>query len=396
MGNKVLNISAVILAAGSGTRMGADLTKQRMDILGKSVLLHSLIAFDRCEMVRDIVIVTRADEVEFSRETALGISKPVKIVVGGSTRSESARIGFSSLEQDTDFVAIHDAARCLITPDAICEVISRAIECGAATAAAPVTDTVKRVSEKGTILSTVPRNELWAASTPQVFKTDIYASALNSGDIDATDDNMLVENIGVEIACVDVGRENIKITRADDIKYAEYILSERQERRSSGGRMTDLRIGHGYDVHRLGSGRKLILGGVDIPSSLGLIGHSDADVLVHALMDAMLGALALGDIGRHFPDTAEEYKGISSLELLRRVKLLISREGYSVVNVDITVVLQAPKIAGYICEMTENVARILEIPIQSVNIKATTEEHLGFTGRSEGVSAHAVVLLKKG
>lgn len=159
--------------------------------------------------------------------------------------------------------------------------------------------------------------------------------------------------------------------------------------------MTNLRIGHGYDVHRLGKGRRLIIGGVDIPYELGLVGHSDADVLVHAIMDALLGAAALGDIGKHFPDTDGEYEGISSLELLGRVKRILDEKALSVVNVDATVVLQRPKIAEYIKEMTENVSAVLALPSDCVNIKATTEEHLGFTGRGEGVSAHAVALLEK-
>ena len=158
--------------------------------------------------------------------------------------------------------------------------------------------------------------------------------------------------------------------------------------------MCNFRVGHGYDVHRLKEGRKLILGGVDIPYSLGLDGHSDADVLFHAIMDAAIGALGLGDIGRHFPDTSDEFKGISSFLLLKRVKALIDERGARVVNVDSTLVLQRPKIAPYIAKMALNIAEALEIEVDSVNVKATTEEHLGFTGRGEGISAHAVVLLE--
>lgn len=156
-----------------------------------------------------------------------------------------------------------------------------------------------------------------------------------------------------------------------------------------------IRIGHGYDVHRLVEGRALIIGGVDIPHSLGLLGHSDADVLLHAISDSLLGAAALGDIGKHFPDTDERYKGISSLLLLSRVKELLFEKGYSVVNVDATIIAQAPKLAPYIPEMVANIAKTLSVPIDSVNVKATTEEKLGFTGRYEGISAHSVCIIEK-
>ena len=159
--------------------------------------------------------------------------------------------------------------------------------------------------------------------------------------------------------------------------------------------MTNLRIGHGYDVHKLVEGRRLILGGVDIPHTVGLLGHSDADVLLHAIMDAIIGALALGDIGRHFPDSSSEYKDISSMLLLSKVSKLMADMGYCVVNIDATIIAQKPKLAAFIPQMAENVASMLECPIDSINIKATTEEHLGFTGREEGISAHAVVLLEK-
>ena len=158
--------------------------------------------------------------------------------------------------------------------------------------------------------------------------------------------------------------------------------------------MFDYRIGHGYDVHKLVAGRKLILGGVEIPHETGLLGHSDADVVLHALMDALLGAAALGDIGKHFPDTDDAYKGISSLELLGRVKALLEKDGYSLANADMTVIAQAPKLAPYMPGMRSNIAKTLNVPEDCINVKATTEEHLGFTGRGEGIAAHAVVLLK--
>jgi 2-C-methyl-D-erythritol 4-phosphate cytidylyltransferase/2-C-methyl-D-erythritol 2,4-cyclodiphosphate synthase len=199
---------------------------------------------------------------------------------------------------------------------------------------------------------------------------------------------MMIEKVGEKITPVDIGKHNVKITTAEDILFAEYIL----ERRSN---MNEIRIGHGYDVHRLVPDRRLILGGVDIPFEKGLLGHSDADVLVHAIMDAILGACALGDIGRHFPDNDEEYRGVSSLELLRRVNVLIKNNGYSVVNIDATIVAEQPKIAQHIEKMIYNISQILTIEPSRINIKATTEESLGFTGRKEGISAYAVASVKK-
>ena len=199
---------------------------------------------------------------------------------------------------------------------------------------------------------------------------------------------MLVESMGVQISVVDIGKENIKITTPEDLGYAEYVIKRRAD-------MSEIRVGHGYDVHRFAEGRRLIIGGVDIPFEKGLLGHSDADVLLHAIMDAMLGAAALGDIGRHFPDNDEMYKGISSLLLLRKVAELIGVQGYCVNNIDATLVMQSPKISPYVDGMIDNISNTLGIERGRINVKATTEERLGFTGRLEGVSAHAVVTIKK-
>ena len=206
-----------------------------------------------------------------------------------------------------------------------------------------------------------------------------------------TDDNMMVEAIGEKISAVDLGVNNIKITTCDDLTLAKGILAERGEIGMSG-----FRIGHGYDVHKFDEGRKLIIGGVDIPHEKGLLGHSDADVLLHAIMDSLLGAAALGDIGRHFPDNDEAYRGASSIHLLTKVAELIRKSGFTVINIDATLVMQRPKIAPYIPQMVSNIAFALGISENSVNVKATTEEKLGFTGREEGVGAHSVSMLFRG
>lgn len=383
-------ISAIILAAGSGTRFSKEITKQRASILGKSVLYRTVKTFSDCDLVDSIVVVCRAEELAWVKTELAAIDKIFDIIVGGKTRAESARKGFYATPTNAEYVAIHDAARCLITAENICEVAQKAFVYGAATACTAVTDTLKIVEDDGFINRTVPREKLFSAQTPQIFEKTLYAKALESCSCyeKITDDNMLIETIGEKIYPVDIGRGNIKITTTDDLAYAEYILERSRE-------MSEIRIGHGYDVHRFAEGRDLILGGVKIPYEKGLLGHSDADVLTHAIMDALLGACGLGDIGRHFPDSDESYKNVCSLTLLKKVAELLENNGYSVINIDSTIVLEQPKIAPYIDNMVDNIALILGIDRGRINIKATTEEHLGFTGRQEGASAHAVASVKK-
>ena len=389
-----IKTSAIILAGGSGSRMSSDKAKQYIDILGKTVLDRTVSAFDKSELTDEIVVVVRVGEekdVSSSLER-LTLTKPYKVVCGGACRAESAKNGFYAVSDEANFVAVHDAARCLITPEMIDKVVKTAHKTEAATAACAVLDTVKRVDENGKIVATIPRESVFRAQTPQVFSKGLYSRALNECDdlLGITDDNMLVEKIGADIYAVALGPDNIKITTPEDLTLAKNILIERGESVVSG-----FRIGHGYDVHKLVEDRKLIIGGVEIPHVKGLLGHSDADVLLHAVMDALLGAAALGDIGRHFPDTSDEFKGISSMHLLTRVVDLIRKNGFEVVNVDATLVMQKPKVAPYIPKMLSNISFALGIPEECVNVKATTEEHLGFTGREEGVSAHCVAMLLK-
>ena len=382
-------VTAIILAAGSGSRMVSKTTKQRLNLLGESVLFRSVKSFESCDKINGIIVVTREEEVAWASEELASFSKVKAIIPGGKTRAESARIGFMSVPQDADFVAIHDGARCLVTPENISDVVSAAIVHGAATAGTFITDTVKKLSGE-MIEGTIPRDCLFSAQTPQVFAYKLYEKALREcrTSDSITDDNMLLEAIGIKVCPVNTGKHNIKLTTTEDMELAEFLLERRKL-------MTEIRVGQGYDVHRMTEGRKLVLGGVEIPYEKGLLGHSDADVLTHAIMDALLGAAGLGDIGRHFPDNDQSYRNISSLILLKNVSQLISEVGYTVVNIDATVVLQAPKIAGYIDSMIQNISDILSIERGRVNIKATTEEHLGFTGSGEGVAAHAVATVKK-
>ena len=383
-------VSAIILAAGCSSRMGGSITKQQMSILGESVLSRSVRAVCECDLIDEIIVVCRKEEIDWVVRELDNFDKVCVILPGGKSRSESASIGFCATSYDADYIAVHDAARCLITKKNIEDVVRAAFIHGAATASTLVTDTVKRLDSAGHIAETVDRRYLVCAQTPQVFERKIYNEALalyedSDNTDDVTDDNMLVERCGYKVYPVETGKNNIKITTPEDIGFAEYLLKKTT--------VPEYRTGCGYDVHRFSEGRKLVLGGVDIPFEKGLLGHSDADVLVHAIMDALLGAASLGDIGRHFPDTDESYNGISSLELLRRVNNLIWERGYSVINIDATIVIQRPKIASYIEEMVHNISKTLNIEQGRVNIKATTEERLGFTGREEGAAAHAIASL---
>ena len=386
-------VAAVILAAGIGSRMRSDILKQNIVIDGESVLVRTVKAFDRCECIDHIAIVVKKGEEEFTENGIKDhIAKPFVVICGGRTRAESAKIGFEAVEDRCDLVAIHDCARCLITPEDIALVVNEASACGAATACTRVTDSIKKVTSDDTVAENVPREYLRAMQTPQVFKKTVYREALDLwGEYaeEITDDNMLVEKTKTTIKCVEIGKHNVKITTPDDIDYVRFLLS-------GGKKMScNFRVGHGYDVHRFKSGRKLVVGGVHIPYETGLDGHSDADVLVHAIMDSLLGAAGLGDIGKHFPDTSDEFLGISSLELLHRVGNTLKKLGFFVVNIDATLLLQRPKVAPYIEEMVSNIAKSLGVDTSLVNVKATTEEKLGFTGSGEGASAHAVALINK-
>lgn len=383
-------VTAIILAGGSGSRMKSTTTKQRLCICGESVLFRSVKCFATSDVIDSIIVVCRYDEIEWAREELALFDKVVAIVPGGKTRAESANAGFKAITDQCDYVAIHDAARCLVSHQNIRDVIEMAFVYGAATACTACTDTLKAVSDEKLIDRTIPREGLFVAQTPQAFEYDLYGRAIFESvrDESITDDNMAVERLGHKIYPVETGRSNIKITNPDDIAFAEFLIERTTK-------MPEYRVGHGYDVHRLADDRKLIVGGVTIPFDKGLLGHSDADVLTHAIMDALLGAAGLGDIGRHFPDNDEEYRGISSLQLLSRVGNLLAQDGASIINIDATIVAQRPKMMPYVDEMKNNIANILRIESGRINIKATTEEGLGFTGTGEGISSFAVVTIKK-
>ena len=293
-----------------------------------------------------------------------------------------------------DYVAIHDGARPLVTADVIARTLESAQKFGSGVAAVALKDTVKRVDEDSVVVDTPPRDKLRAVQTPQTFEAGLIRKAHAAYALGerATDDAALAERMGVAVHLTEGDVENIKLTTPEDMLLARQVILKREGQKEEKPMM---RIGHGYDVHRLVENRKLILCGVEIPYALGLLGHSDADVALHALMDALLGAAALGDIGRHFPDTDPAYKGADSGKLLDHVVALLEEKGYTVGNVDVTIICQRPKLKDYIEQMRENVARHLKVDIDCVNIKATTTEKLGFEGEGLGISSHAVACIEK-
>lgn len=382
-------IAVIIAAAGSGNRMGSGIPKQYMEILGKPVLTRSVEAFEKNASTDEIYLVVNQEYTDFCRETYLGgksaMSKVKDIVPGGAQRQDSVYAALSVIPEDVDFVLVHDGARPFVNEETIEALIEAVIKHGAAVAAVPVKDTIKS-AEAGIFSETLDRSRLYSIQTPQGFGRKLLKQAYErafSENFYGTDDAVLVEKMGEKVYLVKGDYHNIKITTKEDIILGEAILGE------------ETRIGTGYDVHRLTEDRKLILGGVEIPFEKGLLGHSDADVLLHAIMDALLGAGALGDIGRHFPDSDESYRGISSLLLLKRVGGLLAENGCRIGNIDAVVIAQRPKIAPYIGEMTARIAETLDIDGNRINIKGTTTEKLGFCGREEGIAAQASVLIRR-
>jgi len=380
------NIWAIVVAAGRGERFGKPYNKVFHKIDGISILTRSLSALERANVFDGLVLVlSDQDDTAYAELTAQegACALVKKIVHGGAARQESVMNGLLALPENTDIVAIHDAARPYIAGNLIHALIEAAVEHGAALPGTPMTDTVKQMDREGYAVSTPDRSTLCAVQTPQVFDyhSIVKAHTLSMQEnIPATDDASLYERyIGrVKVIMMDECRDNIKITVQQDVHSTFSAMP---------------RIGQGYDAHRLVEGRDLILCGVNIPHEKGLLGHSDADVAVHALMDALLGAAALGDIGRHFPDSDPQYKGISSIKLLHHVMELLHRHQLLPVSVDVTIVAQRPKLKNYMAEMKSNLCTAMGLDEARVNVKATTTEGMGFEGEGLGISAQAVALL---
>lgn len=377
----------VMLAGGTGSRMNAGINKILLPLCGVPVLVRSMKAFSGyCD---EMAVACREDDEPQIRELLNRLSFPFDVIFArnGNTRQGSVLNGLMSLSSPAadDPVLIHDAARCLVSAEVISAVIESVKKCGSGIPGIPATSTFKVCGPDSLVSHTPDRASLYEIQTPQGFRAGTVIPAARQAEadhVDCTDDAGIMEHFGIPVKVVPGSPSNIKLTSPQDMDTARMILE--------GNTASLIRIGMGYDVHRLVPGRKLILCGVEIPFELGLLGHSDADVALHALMDAMLGACGLGDIGKHFPDTDEQFRGISSMELLERTNGILKNAGYMVNNLDITIVAQKPKLLSYIPQMVANIAEKLSILPTAVSVKATTTETLGFEGRMEGISSQAV------
>jgi 2-C-methyl-D-erythritol 4-phosphate cytidylyltransferase/2-C-methyl-D-erythritol 2,4-cyclodiphosphate synthase len=381
--------AAVIVGAGRGERLGRTVPKAFIPLAGTPMLLHAAQRVGQSPLVDRIIVVVAAPDVERARTLLAdrGLHKVTSVVPGQAHRQESVFAGLSQVG-DAPISVVHDAARPLVTPEVVTAVIQAASETGAASAGVPVRETVK-LTDGADATETVDRDRLWVAHTPQAFRTELLRTAHQRAQTDGfygTDDAMLVERLGHRIRMVVDSPQNLKVTVPADLELAEIYLGQ------SGSALT-VQTGIGYDAHRLALGRPLRLGGVEIPFPRGLSGHSDADVLVHAIMDAVLGASGLGDIGLHFPPDDPAYQDADSLVLLRRVTALAAGAGWRIRHVDAVVLAEAPRLAPYLAQMRQRLAAAMEVEPATVSIKATTMEGLGAIGRGEGIAAQAVATL---
>lgn len=381
---------AIIPAGGSGRRLGAGIAKQYL-MLGKlPVLVHVLTAFQKSDVIHDIILVVPPDDLESIREKIInpyGLNKVSMVVAGGRERQDSVQNGLRVITGPCDVVLVSDGVRPFVTADMITQVAAAALRDGAAAIGVKAKDTIKVTTDGDVVTATLPRDHIWQTQTPQAFQYDLLCKAYAAAAKDnyyGTDDASLAERIGAKVRMIEGSYENIKITTPEDLVLAEALIGESMKKQ------TCCRSGFGYDSHRFAPDRKLILGGVEIPYDLGLAGHSDADALLHAVCDALLGMAGCGDIGRHFPDNDPAYKNISSLILLERVKNIIEAKGMMIHNIDVTVMMEKPKVAPYAAAMAENMAKTLSVPETAVSIKAKTNEGMGFVGRGEGVAVMAV------
>ena len=374
-----MSIAAIIVAAGRGIRAGGERPKQWQRVAGRRVIDWTLAAFRAVPAVERIVVVVHPDEMdELAGETGITVTE------GADTRAGSVCNGLAALEGvGATHVLIHDAARCCVFPDQIAEVIAAlGPDCPAAAPALPVSDALWQ-GEDGLVTGTQDRAGLFRAQTPQGFDRDMIAAAHATAPEGAADDVEVARAAGIPVRILPGRESNLKITTPEDFARAETILR---------GPM-DIRTGTGFDVHRFGPGDHVMLCGVAVPHDRGLQGHSDADVGLHTLADAIYGAMAEGDIGRHFPPSDPQWKGAESHVFLSHAAVLAAERGFRITNVDLTLICETPKIGPHAAAMQARVSEIMGLEVERVSVKATTTERLGFTGRGEGIAAQAVATL---
>ena len=382
--------TALIVAAGSGQRFGAERPKQYLDLAGRPILRRTVEAFLRHPQVSEVRVVINPAFRDLYETAVAGLGLP-EPVAGGASRQDSVRNGLETLaESAPDLVLIHDAARPLIDEATISAVIAALDTQPAAVAAVPVADTLKR-GRDGLVADTVDRSGLWRAQTPQGFRfPDILAAHRAAAGLELTDDAAVAERAGLPVALVPAKEENFKVTTPDDLTRAASTLSGRAPHAD----LSDIRTGMGFDVHRFADGDHVTLCGVRVPHTQTLEGHSDADVGLHALTDAILGALCAGDIGSHFPPSDPQWRGADSARFLRHAADLVAERGGRIAHVDVTIICERPKVGPHREAMTARIAEILGMDAGRVSVKATTTEKLGFTGRGEGIAAQAVATVR--
>lgn len=380
-------VGVIIVAAGRGERLGGAVPKQLLDLGGQSILQRSVALFDEQPAVDELVVVLPEEFVAGAPSLVWPTAHPCRFVAGGRRRQDSVRAGVGALSPAVDVVLVHDAARPFAGPELIDRVIRAAAETGVAVPAMPARDTVKRVPRGGSrVAETLPRDEIWLAQTPQGFTRTVLEAAVTLGadDATATDEAMLAEQAGHPVVVVLGDDANVKITTANDLAAARARVSPVP------------RVGTGYDLHRLTADRPLALAGVIVPSDRGPEGHSDGDVVCHALVDALFGAAGAGDIGRHFPDTDPRWKNAPGLDLLTRAVAIVASAGWVPASLDCTVILERPKLAPFIETMRERLAEALGVNVDHVGLKAKTNEGVDAVGRGEAIAAHAVAVLVPG
>jgi 2-C-methyl-D-erythritol 4-phosphate cytidylyltransferase / 2-C-methyl-D-erythritol 2,4-cyclodiphosphate synthase len=386
-------VSAILAAGGRGTRLGAATPKQLLIVGDRPILQRSFETLDAHDSIHEIVIALPAEMVASPPSFLVSTRKPVRIVDGGPRRQDSVARAFARTAVHADVIVIHDAARPFASADLFSRVIAAASKGGAAIAALQAQDTVKQATTAAgihVVARTIPRDSIYLAQTPQAFTRQVLAAAiLQANALTATDEAALAEQAGHSVRLVDGEAANIKITTEHDLRVSEVLAGSARSRDAS----PPMRVGTGYDLHRLEPGRRLIIGGVEIPHDMGLIGHSDADVLCHAITDAILGASAQGDIGRHFPDTDPAFKGADSIDLLKRASAVVRAAGFSISNVDAVIIAERPKLSPYIDEIRRKIAGALGVDMSAVGVKGKTNEKVGALGRNEAIAVHAVAML---